>query len=191
MSEMPVNPFEAIEMVTKTKVEKKNDDSEEKDVVDAKRYHVRYLVGVSTDESFVDQGEEGVASVENKTMRVVSTIHRMKDSAFHFNHSRVEAVHGNDDIDESVHLERVDACGEHERVEVAYESSGVECCAMSKEEAEKFEVPVQYMAGYLLGKDGGYVKIAQAKTVIDDGDTYYDNIHIIPEPVVKAIACLA
>ncbi|UCE10651.1 MAG: hypothetical protein JSW61_01605 [Candidatus Thorarchaeota archaeon] len=192
MSEMPSNPFEPIEMVSETKVERKKDNgSEEKDIVNAKRYYVRYLVGVSTNESFVDHGEDEVATVEDKIMLVVPAIHRMKDSAFHFNHSRVETVNGKDHFDGSVHLGRVDACGEHERVEVAFESPGVECCAMSKEEAEKFEVPVQYMAGYLLGKDGGYIKVAQVKTIMDGGDIYYDNIHIIPEPVVRIINCLA
>jgi len=42
----------------------------------------------------------------------------------------------------------------------------------------------------LLGKTKGLLKVALSKTVLDDGNEYYDNIHIIPEATVKQWECL-
>ena len=46
------------------------------------------------------------------------------------------------------------------------------------------------MAGYMLGKSEGMLKLALSKTVVDDDTEYYDNIHIIPESTVKQMSCL-
>ena len=113
------------------------------------------------------------------------------DVNYGYHSAQVETLCGNGCFEHSKELDRVDKCGEHELVEVAFESSGVECCAMSKEDADKYEVPLKYLAGYLLGKSNGYVKIALAKTVLESGSAFYDHIHIIPEPVVSEITCLA
>jgi len=61
---------------------------------------------------------------------------------------------------------------------------------MSKEQADKMRVPLQYMAGYLLGKSEGTIKVALSRTVVDDDTEYYDNIHIIPESAIKQMSCL-
>ena len=61
---------------------------------------------------------------------------------------------------------------------------------MSKEQADKMQVPLEYVAGYLLGKKDGLLKLALSKTVMDSGVEYYDNIHIIPESAIKQMACL-
>jgi len=87
-------------------------------------------------------------------------------------------------------LIRHPACEDHKTIEVIFESPGVECCAMSKEQADKMRVPLQYVAGYILGKDEGMVKLALSKTVVDDETEYYDHIHIIPESAIKQMSCL-
>jgi len=81
-------------------------------------------------------------------------------------------------------------CGDHELVEVVFDSPGVECCAMTKDEADKQSVPLQYLSGYLLGKNNDMIKIALAKTVLETGSSYFEHIHVIPESSVKELRCL-
>jgi hypothetical protein len=104
----------------------------------------------------------------------------------------VERVAGKHQLEGATKLlERHPACESHEIIEVTYESPGVECCSMTKEEADDAQVPLQYIAGYFLGKKNGLVKVALSKTTIEEtGKTYFDNIRVIPEAVVKEMACL-
>jgi hypothetical protein len=61
---------------------------------------------------------------------------------------------------------------------------------MTKEEADKKQVPLQYVSGYLLGKNNGLLKVALSRTVVEGGHEFFENIHIIPEATVKQMACL-
>jgi hypothetical protein len=190
MIDMIKNPFTPI--VLSEDIEATVEEEEEKKRVDAKRYWIRYKVGESSDIRYVDGGEDDIASVEDKTVFLVPSVHRLSGDPFHYDASLTERVSGKDRIDAGIQLlNRHPACEDHEIVEVTYESPGVECCAMTKEEADKQKVPLQYVAGYLLGRSDGLVKVALSKTVVDDSDyTYFDSIRIIPEAVVKELNCL-
>ncbi len=189
MSTVAKNPFTPVEMWNDTMVTIKEGD--EKKQVDARHYKIRYLVGESEDKRFVDGGSQKVASLSEKTLFLIPSIHRLTGDPFHYDHGRIESVSGKDRINERTkELHRHAACDDHKTIEVIFESPGVECCAMSKEEADKKQVPLQYLAGYLLGKNDGLLKVALSKTVVDDDHEYYENIHIIPESTVKQMACL-
>ncbi len=192
MKDNSVNPFVPVELWANTSVSIKDDNDDEFKNADAKHYHVRYLVGESSDKTYVDSGEDNVEALNDTTMYVVPSIHRLKGEAFHYAVNEVHRVQGKNQIKERTkQLNRVDKCAEHEIVEVTFMSPGVECCSMSKEEADKQQVPLQYIAGYLLGKSDGLIKIARAKTEVSETNhTVYGNIHIIPEAVVTEIACL-
>jgi len=189
MSEVAKNPFTPVEMWDDTMVTMKEGD--EKKSVDAKYYRIRYLVGESDDKRFVDGGSADIAEMSEKTLFVTPSIHRLTGDPFHYDRGNVETVSGNDRINERTkQLRRHAACDEHNTIEVIFESPGVECCAMTKEEADEKQVPLQYLAGYLLGKNNGLLKIALSRTVVDGGHEYYENIHIIPEASIKQMACL-
>ncbi|TXT54792.1 MAG: hypothetical protein BAJATHORv1_50043 [Candidatus Thorarchaeota archaeon] len=189
MSELENNPFEPIELWDNTMITVKEGDS--KKLVDAKHYHIRYVVGESTDKKFVDDGSNKVESMEDKTVYLVSSIHKQRGDPFHYDASAVHSISGKDRIDgRTKHLSRLDFCDGHEIVEVSYESPGVECCPMTKEEAIEKHIPIQYLAGYYLGRKDGLVKIALAKTEIESGDTIFENIHIIPDAVIREMSCL-
>ncbi|MHA2152906.1 MAG: hypothetical protein ACXAAQ_13080 [Candidatus Thorarchaeota archaeon] len=190
MNETSNNPFSAIEMWDDTMVTV--NEGEDKKKVDAKRYRIRYLVGESEDKRFVDGGTDDITELSEKTLFLAPSVHRLSGDPFHYDHGRVESISGKERIDERTkELNRHAACADHETVEVIFESPGVECCAMSKDQAEKMRVPVQYVAGYMLGKDEGMLKVALSKTIVEDGETeYYDNIHIIPESAIKQLSCL-
>ena len=189
MSKVAINPFTPIEMWDDTMVTMNEGD--EKKTVDAKHYRIRYLVGESEDKRFMDGGSEEITESSEKTLFLTSSVHRLTGDPFHYDHARVETVSGKDRIgDRTKELQRHAACDEHKTIEVIFESPGVECCAMTKEEADKKQVPLQYMAGYLLGKNDGLLKVALSKTVVEGGQEYYENVHIIPESTIKQMACL-
>jgi hypothetical protein len=184
------NPFTPVEFWTETVIRQKSEDSDERKEVPAKHYHIRYLVGESADKSYVDAGDS-VEPVEDTTKYVVSSIHKMTDDVAHYNVDEIKSVRGRKQLSERWKaLGRVDHCAEHELVEISYESPGVECCDMTKDEADKQKIPLKYMSGYLLGKSDKYLKIALTKTAMESGDTYYGSIHVIPEAVVREITCL-
>ncbi len=185
---MPSNPFKPIEMWTDTRV-KTRDHADKEQMVDAKHYHVRYVVGESHDKRFVDAGTSDVDQMEEKAIYLVPSIHRLKGEPFHYNMSHVEKIMG--DKDHQRTLKRVDVCEDHEVVEITYMSPGVECCPMSKEEADKQTVPLQYLSGYMLGKSDELYKIATVKTVLDSGEVVYDGIRVIPKAVIKRVDCLS
>ena len=185
------NPFTPVEFWTETKMSVKKEDSDEREEVPAKHYHVRYLVGESQDRSFVDGGKQSVEPVEDTTKYVVASIHKMTEDPYHYNVDEIKSVRGRKQLSERWKtLGRVDHCGEHELVEISYESASVECCDMTKDEADKQMIPLNYMSGYLLGKSAKYLKIALTKTALESGDIYYGSIHVIPEAVVREITCL-
>ncbi|TFG28118.1 hypothetical protein EU527_17705 [Candidatus Thorarchaeota archaeon] len=189
MIEVSKNPFTPIEMWEDTMVTVNEHD--EKKRVDAKHYRIRYLVGESEDKRFVDGGDEQIAHFSEKTLYLSPAVHRLTGDPFHYDTSRVESVTGSKKISERTkQLIRHASCEEHKTVEVIFESPGVECCAMSKEQADKMHVPLQYIAGYLLGKTDGLLKVALSKTVADSGAEFYGNIHIIPDSAIKQMACL-
>lgn len=189
MIDVAKNPFTPVEMWENTMVTIKDDDKNKK--VDAKHYKIRYIVGESEDKRFVDSGNDKVAELSEKTLILSPSIHRMSGDPFHYDRGSVETVSGEVQIEERTkYLERQPACEDHKTIEVIFESPGVECCAMTKDQADKQSVPLQYLAGYLLGKSNGLLKVALSKTVMDDDSEYYDNIHIIPESSVKQWACL-
>ncbi|MFW9982167.1 MAG: hypothetical protein ACFFE3_09670 [Candidatus Thorarchaeota archaeon] len=189
MIETSKNPFSALEMWDDTMVTV--NEGEEKKRVDAKHYRIRYLVGESEDKRFVDGGSDDISEMSEKTLFLAPSVHRLSGDPFHYDHSRVESISGKARISERTkQLNRHPSCEEHKTVEVIFESPGVECCAMSKEQAEKMRVPLQYIAGYMLGKKEGMIKVALSKTVVDEDTEYYDNIHIIPESAVKMLSCL-
>ncbi|TFG07383.1 hypothetical protein EU538_08880 [Candidatus Thorarchaeota archaeon] len=189
MGDTTTNPFTPTEIWNDTRVTVREGDEEKQ--VDAKHYHVRYMVGESEDKRFVDSGENDVASLSDKTLYLVPSIHRIMDEPFHYDVSAVHQISGKDNIEGKVrHLKRNGQCDDHEMIEVTFQSPGVECCAMSKDEADKQRVPLKYLAGYLLGKSDGFLKVALSKTELDSGGAYYESIHIIPEAVVKEWSCL-
>ncbi len=188
---MEKNPFTAMIMSQDTVVTK-NDNGGEKKKMDAKRHYIRYMVGESQDKRYIDGGKDTTEAVEDRTIFLVPSIHRLQGDPFHFDASMVERVAGKHQLEGATRLlSRHPACESHEIIEVTYESPGVECCSMTKEEAEDAQVPLQFVAGYYLGKKNGLLKVALSKTTIEDsGETYYDNIRVIPEAVVKEMACL-
>jgi hypothetical protein len=188
MTEVKHNPFTPIELWTDVMVSVKEED--ERKQVDAKHYHVRYLIGESDDRSFIDGGTDTPDTVSDKTLYSTPSIHKMVGDPFHFDRRSVASISGKENIENSRRLNRVDQCNGHEIVEVAFESPGVECCSMTKEEADKYQVPLKYLSGYLLGKSDGLVKIALTKTVLDSGNEYYESIHVIPEASIKQMYCL-
>ena len=189
MMEAAKNPFSPMELWDHTMVT--INEGDEKKKVDAKRYTIRYLVGESEDKRFVDGGDDKIAELDEKTIFLAPSVHRLTGDPFHYDRSVVESISGKARIEERTkQLERHEACDEHKTIEVIFESPGTECCAMTKEQVEKMRVPLQYMAGYLLGNGNGTLKLALSKTVVDDGTEYYDNIHIIPESAVKQTSCL-
>ncbi|MFX1484972.1 MAG: hypothetical protein ACFFCP_17480 [Promethearchaeota archaeon] len=190
MMEVSKNPFSAMEIWDDEMVNVT--EGKEKKKVDAKLYRIRYLVGESEDKSFVDSGSDDVTELSEKTLFLSQSVHKLIGDPFHYDHARVESISGKTRITERTRqLNRLPACDEHKMVEVVFDSPGVECCAMSKEQADKMSVPLQYIAGYLLGKNDGMIKLALSKTVIDEENKeYYDNIHIIPESAVKEMSCL-
>ena len=183
-----MNPFTPIEVWTDTRVRVK-DDKDDKKMVDAKHYHIRYVVGESDDKRFVDAGSEKVDRMEEVSMYMVPSIHRIKGEPFHYDVSSVEKYV--DTNGSKKELKRIDVCEEHDMVEITYQSPGVECCPMSKEEADKQTVPLQYLAGYMLGKSDDLYKIATVKTVLDTGETIYDSIRVIPKAVIQRVDCLS
>jgi len=187
MSKIPENPYQPLEMWADTKVVVEEDDEKKK--VDAKHYHVRYIVGEGSDKQFVYDGE-GIEAVEDETLVLSPTIHKLPEESFHYDGSGLHRIFVQDDKDNTKKLSRVEFCGDHELVEVVFDSPGVECCAMTKDEADKQSVPLQYLSGYLLGKNNDMVKIALAKTVLETGSSYYEHIHVIPESSVKDLRCL-
>ncbi len=189
MIEASKNPFSAVEMWDDEVVTVNEGDEKKK--VDAKHYRIRYLIGESEDKRFVDGGSDDISELTEKTIFLAPSVHRLTGDPFHYDHARVESISGTTRISERTkELNRHPACEDHETVEVIFESPGVECCAMSKEQAEKMHVPLQYVAGYILGKEDGVLKVALSKTVVDDETEYYDNIHLIPESAVKQLSCL-
>ncbi|MBD3404951.1 MAG: hypothetical protein GF411_02310 [Candidatus Lokiarchaeota archaeon] len=189
MSELENNPFNPVELWDNTMITVQ--DGDEKKLVDAKHFHVRYLVGESTDKKFVDDGSNKVESMEDRTLYLVPSIHKQRGDPFHYDATTVHSMTGKERItNKTKHLSRLEFCDGHELVEVSYESPGVECCPMTKEEAIDKQVPLQFIAGYFLGRKDGLVKIALAKTMIDEGDTIYENIHIIPDAVIREMSCL-
>jgi hypothetical protein len=189
MSDVLKNPFTPVETWEDTKVT--IEEGDEKKKVDAKYYKIRYLVGESENRQFIDSGTDEVAKMSEKTIFLSPAVHRLTGDPFHYDRSRVEFLSGEEEIRaRTKNLDRKPACEDHKTIEVIFESPGVECCSMSMEEADKKEVPLQYIAGYMLGKTKGLLKVALSRTVLDNGKEYYDNIHIIPESAVKQWACL-
>jgi len=190
MSEVQKNPFSAIEIEADTRLRVKDTEDEQDRMVDAKHYHVRYVIGESDEKRFVDSGNDGVDEVRDRTVYLAPSIHKMRDDPFHYDRSLVQRIQGEKHLERMRELNRIDHCHEHEKVEVVFESPGVECCAMSKEEADKHQVPLQYIAGYILGKSDDLIKIGRSKTQLKSGEVYYENINIIPEAVVREMTCL-
>ena len=189
MIEVAKNPFTPVEMWDDTMVTMKEGDEKKK--VDAKYYRVRYLVGESEEKRFVDEGSDDVGEFKEKMLYLSPAIHRMTGDPFHYDRATVETRSGTERVSERTkELHRQPACEDHKTIEVIFESPGVECCAMTMEEADKQEVPLQYIAGYRLGKKNGLLKIALGRTVSEDGQEYYENIHIIPESSIKQMSCL-
>lgn len=189
MIDVAKNPFTALEMWENTMVTVKEGDEKKK--VDAKHYRVRYLVGESEDKRYIDGGEDVAKSASAKTLHVVPSIHKLSGDPFHYDMGAVESVSGNgSQVDNSRQLIRHAACEQHNTIEVIFESPGVQCCAMSKEEADMQQVPLQYISGYLLGRANGLLKVALSRTATESGLEYYDNIHVIPESTIKQWACL-
>jgi hypothetical protein len=187
---MEKNPFTAMIMSEDTMVTVKEGDEEKH--MDAKREIIRYMVGESQEKRFIDGGKDVVQPLEDKTVYLVPSIHRLPGDPFHYDATMVERVAGKHQLEVATKLlNRHPACDSHDVIEVTYESPGVECCAMTKEEADNSQVPLQYVAGYFLGKKNGLVKVALSKTTIEEsGKTYYDNIRVIPEAVVREMNCL-
>ncbi|MHA1907497.1 MAG: hypothetical protein ACW98Y_09410 [Candidatus Thorarchaeota archaeon] len=185
--EIPTNPFAPMKMWSNTVVTVKDGDSKKN--VDAKNYHIRYVVGEGTAKRFVDHGS-GMHEVSDKTIYFTPSVHKMMEEPFHYDGSKVESIVGERQTENTKNLARKDFCDDHEIVEVSFMSPGVECCAMTKEEADKHGVPLQFQAGYLLGRSDGMLKLALTKTELDSGSSYYENIHVIPEAVVQSIQCL-
>jgi len=189
MAENSMNPFRPVEIWMDTMVKVK--EGEDEKMVDAKHYHIRYLVGEGEDKRFVDEGGNDVGQMQEKALFIAPSIHKIPGETFHYNMSDVERVAGEDNLDGKVkRLMRAGQCQEHPLVEVSFQSSGVDCCAMTKEEADEQQVPVQYLSGYLLGRSNGMMKVAMTKTVLESGQEYYESVHIIPESIVKDWACL-
>ncbi len=187
MLEIPANKFKAMEMWKDTVVTVKNGD--EKKQIDAVQYQVRYKVGEGSAKRFVDHGS-GMHEMTDRTIYFAPSIHKMMEEPFHYDGSTVEQIVGESQTENTKELSRVDFCGDHELVEVSFESPGVECCAMTKEEADKHGVPLQFLSGYLLGRNDNMLKVALTKTVVENGAVYYENIHVIPEGTVKTLQCL-
>ncbi len=183
------NPFRPIEVWDDIRM-KINDDGEEK-FVDAKHFHVRFIIGESNEKRFVDQGEDHVHEISNRTIYVAPSIHRVPGDSFHYDITEIEPIIGEDRIQEkSKMLSRSEQCDSPELVEIAYVAPGVECCELTKEEADRRQIPLKYVAGYLLGTNNGVFKVALSKTVLESGHAYYAHVHIVPESAIVSWSCL-
>ncbi len=189
MSTVEENPFSPIEVWESTQV--KIQDGNDEKTVDATHYHVRYIIGESSDKRFVDRGEHEVHELSNKTVFVAPSIHRVGSDPFHYDINEVESIIGEQRLQEkSRQLTRAGQCDKHELVEIAYYSPGVECCELTKEEADKRQIPLKYISGYLLGRNNGFVKVALAKTTLESGEAYFAHIHVVPESSIISWSCL-
>ena len=75
MTEVKQNPFTPIEQWVDVMVSVKEEGEEERKQVDAKHYHIRYLVGESDDRSFIDGGTDTPDTVSDKTIYATTSIH--------------------------------------------------------------------------------------------------------------------
>ncbi len=143
MKDNSANPFVPIELWANTSVSIKDDEADEFKNAEAKHYHVRYLVGESSDKTYVDSGDDNVEALNDTTMYVLPSIHRFKGETFHYAANEVHRIQGENQIKKGTkQLNRVDKWAEHEMVEVTFMSPSVECCSMSKPISSKFHCSI-------------------------------------------------
>ena len=190
MIETEPNPFSPIEIWEEMRV-RVNESDDEENMVNARHYHVRFVVGESRGRRYVDGGHSGITHVSDLSPFLAPSIHRVPSEVFHYDLNEVESVVGEERIEEKAKvLKRAGQCDEHEIIEIAFQGPAVECCALTRDEANKRHKPVKYVAGYVLGRNNGLVKVALAKTVLESGHIYYEHIHIVPETAISNWSCL-
>ncbi|MEM2143702.1 MAG: hypothetical protein QXQ81_10650, partial [Candidatus Thorarchaeota archaeon] len=163
MTNVTANPFSPVEVYGDGKVKVKENDQEK--LVNAKHYHIRYVVGEGSDKRYIDSGDS-VSELHEKMLYLAPSIHKLTGEPHHYDISAVQRFTGDESDGGKIRwLVRSDQCEQHPIIEVSFQSPGLECCAMSMDEADKQEVPVQYLAGYLLGRSNGLLKVALTKTV--------------------------
>ncbi len=182
------NPFTPIEVWHEATVAV--DENGEERSVDAKHYHVRFVVGESQERRLVDRGAGATEEVQGRVLYVSPSIHLIPGEPYHYDHNEIENIIGRERIERSRTLRRADQCESHKLVEVSFVSPVVECCSLSEEQARQTKVPVKYIAGYLISREDGVFRVALNKTVLDSGQVFYDNVHVIPESAIQSWSCL-
>ncbi len=188
MTEVQSNPFVPVEVWHNTEFTLR-EDGDNRDV-EAKHYHVRFVVGESHERRFVDRGRAALEEVHGSVLCVAPSIHLVPGEAHHYDHTQIENIVGNEGLTRTRSLKRAGQCDQPQMIEVAYVSPFVECCSLSEDQARQSEIPVKYVAGYLIDRSDGVIRVALHRSVLESGEVYYDNIHIIPESAVLNWSCL-
>lgn len=145
------------------------------------------MVGETDFKHYIGKGDV-LGTHTGKTMLGAHIIHKIGDSPFHWDDTMTERfVRTEDDRKEKVnYLRRTSFSEEHPIIEVVFETP--ESCDgfLTKDEAKDFKAGLVYWAGYHVGTHGGFVRLALAKTVDNEGNIYFNGIHVIPESIIRS-----
>ncbi len=177
-----VNPFDAVEYEL-DRLKFKKDDKE----IEARHFHVRYVVGENEFKHYVGKGD-ALEAHTGKTLLGVHIIHKVGEGPFHWDDAVAERLVGTKESrkEKVTFLKRTSFNEEHPIIEVAFETP--ESCSdfMTKDEAKDLKAGLVYWAGYHVATSGGFVRLALAKSVDNDGNIYFDGVHVIPESIIRS-----
>ena len=161
----------------------KKDDKE----IETRHYHVRYVVGETEFKHYVGKGET-LETHAGKTLLGVHIIHKIGDDPFHWDDAVAERLVGTEEErkDKVIFLKRENFSDDYPIIEVAFETP--ENCTgfVTKDEVKEYKAGLIYWTGYHVDTSGGFVRLALAKSVDEDGNVYFDGIHVIPESIIQS-----
>ncbi len=176
------NPFDAVEYEL-DRLKFKKDDKE----IEARHFHVRYVVGENEFKHYVGKGNN-LETHTGKTLLGVHIIHKVGEAPFHWDDAVAERLAGTKEPrkENVTFLKRESFNEEHPIIEVAFETP--ESCGdfVTNNEAKDLKAGLVYWSGYHVDTSGGFVRLALAKTVDDEGNTYFDGVHVIPESIIRS-----
>lgn len=176
------NPFDAVEYEL-NRLKFKKDDKE----IEARHFHVRYVVGETEFKHYVGKGD-ALEPQTGKTLLGVHIIHKIGDAPFHWDDAVAERLVNSDEANKEkvTYLKKTSFSEEHPIIEIAFENP--ESCGgfITKDEVKDLKAGLVYWAGYHVDTSGGFIRLALAKTVDDDGNIYFDGIHVIPESIIRS-----
>ncbi|MFQ5820814.1 MAG: hypothetical protein ACE5I5_12555 [Candidatus Heimdallarchaeota archaeon] len=182
MNSIVDNPFDAVEYEL-NRIKFKKDDKE----IEARHFHIRYVVGETEYKHYVGKGDT-LEPRTGKTLLGVHIIHKIGDAPFHWDDAVAERLVNSDKAnkDRITYLKKTSFNEEHPIVEIAFENP--ESCGgfITKDEVKDLKAGLVYWAGYHVDTSGGFIRLALAKTVDDEGNVYFDGIHVIPESIIRS-----